>query len=250
MKRIHVILTPAELPGVRPGDLDATLCVVFDVLRATSAFVTALWQGAKQIIPVSEIAEALAWRQKDPRVLLAGERDGVKIGPPLTGGVQFDLGNSPCEFVPEIVRDRIIVSTTTNGTRALNACRPAPTVLAGSFLNLTATARFILWKQPQRILLVCAGTGSQAALEDILCAGALCSKLLEQQTFTLSDAAALAWRAYRQAEPELADIMSHTDNGRRLMAIPELREDVAFCAQRDVFDLVAGQKDGKLISLK
>ena len=48
----------------------------------------------------------------------------------------------------------------------------------------------------------------------------------------------------------LADIMSHTDNGRRLMALPELRADVAFCAQRDVFDLVAGQSGGGLIQLK
>jgi 2-phosphosulfolactate phosphatase len=249
MNRIHVLLTPAELPGLGPDDLDATLCVVFDVLRATSSFVTALYHGAKQIVPVGEIAEALAWRRKDPTVLLAGERDGVKIGPPLTGGVQFDLGNSPREFVPENVRDRVIVSTTTNGTRALNACRSAPTVLAGSFLNLTATARFILRNQPQKILLVCAGTGSQAALEDILCAGALCQRLSDQQSYTLTDAAALAWRACRQAGPELADILSHTDNGRRLMAIPELRDDVAFCTQRDVFDLVAAQKDDGLIRI-
>jgi phosphosulfolactate phosphohydrolase-like enzyme len=30
-----------------------------------------------------------------------------------------------------------------------------------------------------------------------------------------------------------------SQNGRRLLAIPELHDDVAFCAQRDVFNLVA-----------
>ena len=117
------------------------MCVVFDVLRATSTFVTALHNGAKAIVPVSEISEALAFRRKQPDVLLGGERDGVRIRAAQTGGIDFDLGNSPREYTPEKVRGRTIVSTTTNGTRALRACAGAKTVLAASFLNLTATAR-------------------------------------------------------------------------------------------------------------
>ena len=58
--RIEVILTPAELPALKQRDLRDAVCVVFDVLRATSTFVTALQNGAKAIVPVSEIAEALA----------------------------------------------------------------------------------------------------------------------------------------------------------------------------------------------
>jgi 2-phosphosulfolactate phosphatase len=248
---IHALLTPAELPLLQPDDLAETLCVVFDVLRATSTFVTALHQGAARVIPVGEIAAALAGRQTHPGALLAGERDGVKIGAAQTGGVNFDLGNSPREFAPEIVRGKTIISTTTNGTRALRACRTAPMVLAGSFLNLSATARFIERPPVKKILLVCAGTGHRAALEDVLGAGALCQTLLADNPagFTLSDAAAIAWRTYRQAEPELAEVMRSTDNGRRLLAIPELSADVAFCARRDVFDLVAWQSPEGLIGL-
>ena len=249
-KRIHAILTPAELPALRPADLADTLCVVFDVLRATSTFVTALQHGAKKIIPVCEISEALAEWQKDPQVLLAGERDGVKIGPSLTGGITFDLGNSPREFVPEVVRDRIIISTTTNGTRALGACRPAQMVLAGAFLNLGATARFILAQPAERILLVCAGTGSQTALEDVLGAGALARRLLEQQEFALTDAAALALRAGELTGHELVEALCNTDNGKRLRSQSDLRIDVPFCAQTDVFDLVAGLSDDGLIWLR
>jgi len=61
---------------------------------------------------------------------------------------------------PEMVRGRTIVSTTTNGTRALRACAGAQTVLAGSFLNLGATAEFIKRLQLVEVLLVCAGTGA------------------------------------------------------------------------------------------
>ena len=276
MKHISAILTPDGLPALRQRDLNGSLCVVFDVLRATSTFVTALQHGARQVIPVSEISEALAERKKDPAVLLAGERDGVKISAAQTGGADFDLGNSPREFETEIVRGKTIVATTTNGTRALNACQGAHTVLAGSFLNLAATARFILKNPAQRIVLVCAGTGSQAALEDVLGAGALCERLLASgEAFALADSAVIAWRAYREIESAkpamltqsvrtargdarptnaeesmLAEVMGGTDNGRRLMAIPELRADVAYCAQTDVFDLVAWQSDGGLVGLK
>ena len=63
--KIETILTPAELPALAQRDLRATACVVFDVLRATSTFVTALHHGAKAIIPVSEIAEALAIKKAE-----------------------------------------------------------------------------------------------------------------------------------------------------------------------------------------
>ena len=89
--KIDVILSPAELPALTKRDLRDTVCVVFDVLRATSTFVTALHNGAKAVIPVSEIAEALAIKKKQPDVLLGGERDGVRIRAKLTGGIDFDL---------------------------------------------------------------------------------------------------------------------------------------------------------------
>ena len=76
--KIETILTPAELPALAQRDLRATACVVFDVLRATSTFVTALHHGAQAIIPVSEIAEAVAFKKAEG-VLIGGERNGVRI---------------------------------------------------------------------------------------------------------------------------------------------------------------------------
>ena len=254
---IDAILTPAGLPALAKRDLRETLCVVFDVLRATSTFVTALHNGAKAIIPVSEISEALAFKKaesgkrKAETILLGGERDGVKIRAAQTGGTDFDLGNSPRECTPEKVRGKTIVSTTTNGTRALRACAGAKTVLAGSFLNLTATAEFIKKLQPAEVLLVCAGTRENCALEDVMAAGALCELLevgssrCDDRTAQravptkISDSAEIARRAWAQAKSDLAAAAGNATNARRLLAIPELRDDVAFCLQRDVFPLVA-----------
>jgi 2-phosphosulfolactate phosphatase len=254
---------------------------VFDVLRATSTFVTALHHGAKVIIPVREISEALAIRQKQPDVLLGGERNGVKIRaaqkwdrhlacPEQAGSlshseIDFDLGNSPREYTPEKVRGKTIVSTTTNGTRALRACAGAKMVLAASFLNLGATAEFLRQEKVENILLVCAGTGENRADEDVLAAGALCEMLIrwgettgepkkkqnlqrsgsrgrsphQKEICKLSDSAEITLCAYSQSKTDLSAAVSKSENARRLLAIPELREDVAFCLQRDIYPLVA-----------
>jgi 2-phosphosulfolactate phosphatase len=269
--KIDAILSPAELPALAGRDLRDTACVVFDVLRATSTIVTALHNGAKAVIPVAEISEALAIRQKQPGVLLGGERDGVKIRANQTGSGDFDLGNSPREYTSEKVRGKTIVSTTTNGTRALRVCAGAQTVLAASFLNLTATAQFIRQLQPGQILLVCAGTRENMADEDVLAAGALCELLIrwgettgepkgkqkrlgsrghsphQKDACEFSDSAETARNAWRKAKSNLLAVVAEAENARRLLAIPELRDDVAFCLRQDVFNLAAGLgRDGMI----
>ena len=191
-------------------------------------------------------AEALSIRQRQPEVLLAGERDGVRIEGHLTGGVGFDLGNSPREFTAARVGGRTIAMTTTNGTRALRACAPAAAVLLGSFLNLRATAEFIEGSTPPHLLLVCSGTLDQAAYEDVLGAGALCDLLWPKYGGgAVADSAHIARRLFRLEQNDLLAAVAQSRNGRRLMAHPDLREDVPFCVQRDLFRLVAELgKDG------
>ena len=233
-KQLDALLGPAELPALAGRDLRETVCVVFDVLRATSTFATALQNGAEEIVPVGEISEALVLRKEKPDVLLGGERNGVRIS---ANGIDFDLGNSPREYTPGKVRGKTIVSTTTNGTRALRACAGAKTVLAASFLNLSATAEFLRAGNYQNVLLVCAGTRENTALEDILAAGALCELLPGS---LISDPAEAARRAFARAKSDLvATVVRDSENARRLLAIPELRDDVAFCLRRDACPLLA-----------
>ena len=251
MKTLEVLFTPADFAALTRRNLDDTLCVVFDVFRATSSMVTALANGANAIIPVGEIPEALAIRKQQPGVLLAGERDGVRIRSELTGGVDFDLGNSPREFTRENVAGKTIVMSTTNGTRALRACAHARSVLVASFLNLRLTADVIAAQRPENLLLICAGTFEQTALEDVLGAGALCELLEnEQRAAEVADSALMARRLVQMAQSDLAAVASQSRNGRRLLGMPELRDDVPFCLRRDVFRFAAGLRpDGKVTLL-
>jgi 2-phosphosulfolactate phosphatase len=237
--RLEVVLSPAECAGLRERDLVQTVCVVFDVLRATSSMVTALANGAEAIIPVGEISEALAIRRERPNLLLAGEREGLRIRGNLTGGIEFDLGNSPREFTAEKVQGRTIVMTTTNGTRALRACAGARDVLISSFLNLRATYLWLMDQRPRHLILVCSGTFEEPALEDILAAGAICERVWPLYGGGhISDSAEVARRIYPLLQYDLLGAMKHSRNGRRLLAHPELRSDVWFSVQRETVSFV------------
>ena len=242
-------MNPAEYQARRVAGFAGTVCVVFDVLRATSVIVTGLANGARAFVPVEEISDALSLRGKSSDVLLAGERDGLRITAQLTGGVDFDFGNSPREYTAERVAGRTIISTTTNGTRALRVCSSAQAVLCGAFLNLSAVAGWILSHEVSRVVLVCAGTGESEAAEDVLCAGALAASLLRSAECDLTSAARVALERYRAAEGGLLDALRSSTNGRRLMSNADLRDDVAFCAQLDIHGIVPMMDHDGRISL-
>jgi 2-phosphosulfolactate phosphatase len=206
--------------------------------------VTALSNGAEAILPVSEIPEALEMARRNPGALLAGERDGLRIRAAQTGSIDFDLGNSPREFVAGVVRGNKIVTTTTNGTRALQSCKHAARVFAGSFLNLAATARVVQQIAPKNVFVICAGTFEEAAYEDTLAAGALCDLLWKTLEPKATDAARIAREIFLKANGDILAAFNHSRNARRLLSRAELSDDVAFCAQRDTVDLVAELKDG------
>lgn len=244
--RLEVLFAPAEFTGLGQRNLGDKVCVVFDILRATSTMMTALANGAREILPVAEMEEALTIRRARPEVLLAGERNGLRILAAQTGSVDFDLGNSPREFTREKVRDKTIVMTTTNGTRALQACAGSRSTLIGSFLGLSAVAAWIKQSKPDELLLVCSGTVDQAAYEDALAAGALCDLVWSDYSAgAMSDSAQIARQIYQVSKDNLLRAAQHGRNGRRLLAHPELRDDVPLCFQRDAIDFLAELgKDG------
>lgn len=250
-RMLEVMFTPADFSTLAKRKLDSATCVVLDVLRATTSMTTALANGAEAIIPVAEIPDALELRNARPEVLLAGERDGLRITKARTGSIDFDMGNSPREFTAERVRGRTIVMTTTNGTRALQACAGAKHVLIGSFLNLRAIVHWIRRAPPENLFLVCSGTHEQAALEDTLAAGALCEKLWPDYAGGhVADSAEIARRIYPLFQADLLGAMRHSRNGRRLLNHPDLRNDVLYCVEREIVNFVAGlHKDGSVRKL-
>jgi phosphosulfolactate phosphohydrolase-like enzyme len=121
-------------------------------------------------------------------------------------------------------------------------------VLIGSFLNLRATAEFVLHHQPKTLLLVCSGTFEEAAFEDVLGAGAVCNLLWNVYgNGTVSDSALMSRQLFQFAQTNLLEAASQSRNGRRLLGQPELKDDVEFCLQRDIFNFSAAmQADGRI----
>ena len=246
--KLDVLLSPVEFESLPGRDLSATCCVVFDVLRATSTMTVALANGATGILPCGTIDEAVAARAANPNLLLAGERGGLRITAEISGSVGFDLGNSPREMIAEAVSGRQLAITTTNGTRALKASAGARRVWLGCFLNLSALGQAIRDCRPEQLLLVCAGTGDDSALEDVLGAGAICDFLWNDFGQAASDAARLARDHYCNSRDQLLEVASQAANARRLLGIAGLAEDVAFCFQRDAFPVIGEMGDQGWIS--
>jgi 2-phosphosulfolactate phosphatase len=223
---IDVVLHPAEIAVVLPArDLSKTVCVVFDVLRATSSMITALAHGATEIYPVRTIEEALALKVKMPTAVLGGERQGDLIP-------GFELGNSPAEY-REKVRGRQIITTTTNGTIALRACERASRVLVGAVLNIEAVANVLRQTWPENVVIVCAGTFSDFALEDACAAGLLIGYLGAE---SLSDSAHAALAVTRLYSEPLSAVRA-SRNGRVLMGTGRMA-DVEWCARLSHYDIV------------
>lgn len=242
---LEALFTPADFARLRERDLSEAACVVFDVLRATSTMATALANGAVRIRPVATLEEAYRERRENPEVLLAGERNGLRIRGDSTGGVDFDLGNSPREFTAARVAGRTVVMTTTNGTRALRACGSARLTLAAAFLNLSGVAAVIRASRLPRVIVVGSGTGEAVAYEDTLAAGALV-EALQAAGADLADSAWMALAVWQSAAREggLAEAIGRATNARRLRALPELAPDVEYCLRRDVLGVVPRLRDG------
>lgn len=226
--KIDVALNPAEIALLPQRDLSATTCVVFDVLRATSSMVTALAHGVGEIHPVCTIEEARALRGRMPAAVLAGERHGDRIE-------GFDIGNSPFEY--RNLAGRTLISTTTNGTVALRAVEHAERVLVGAILNLGALADELRRTAPERVLMVCAGTFEEFALEDACAAGLLVAALASDD---LSDSARAALAVTKLYPEPLAALLA-ARNGRVLVGKGR-GDEVEWCARISEFSIVGEMK--------
>ncbi len=225
MTRLDVVSVPSLL---HPSDLQDATAVVIDVLRATSTMATALAHGAGGIIPVATPEQAFAVHSEFPEQRLIG---GERLGKPLPG---FHLGNSPCEYIREVVQDKQIVLTTTNGTQALLASESADQVWIASFLNRRACCEVL--QEREQIVLVCSGKEGRFCLEDTICAGALVDHLQNNGPLECTDAAEAAYALYRHWAGNLPGLLHQCEHGRYLASIG-LTEDLSYCAQLDILSV-------------
>jgi 2-phosphosulfolactate phosphatase len=231
---------------VDPAELAHGAAIVIDLLRASTTICHALAAGAECVMPFVEIEETLAAANKLGRnnVLLGGERGGLLIN-------GFDLGNSPAEYTPHVVRGRRILFTTTNGARALHHARQARHIYVGAAVNCRAVAA--KFRGQNDIHILCAGTAGEITREDILAAGALVEAICADTVagalpYDLDPQAADArqqWQgildAARTSGRPLVDHFTHelldTIGGRNLIATNQTA-DIALCANLDVLATV------------
>jgi 2-phosphosulfolactate phosphatase len=236
-RRAHACLTPALLPLFNVEDY---IVVVIDIFRATSSICYGIENGAEAIIPVSQVEECAAYREKGLDYLLAAERDGSVVE-------GFDFGNSPFSYTKEKVAGKTIVLTTTNGTHALHLSRSAKKIVIGSFLNLTALSNW-LNTQNENVLLVCAGWKNNFNLEDTLFAGAVVEQL-KDKGFVLDDAAIAANDLFQVGKNDINVYLKKTSHGERLKKLG-IEKDIEFCLQVDLTTAIPVLEEESLVKLE
>jgi 2-phosphosulfolactate phosphatase len=235
MPGVQVCYTPLQYPLFRN---DEDIVVVIDILRATSAMVTAIAHGAAGVIPVAKVEEARALAGKG--YILAAERDGRVVE-------GFDYGNSPFSFMGDSIRGKTLVLSTTNGTQAIEAARNAHALIVGAFTNLSAVCEW-LSRQGRGVLLLCAGWKNKFNLEDSIFAGAVAQKLLEQGYSTDCDSTRASVHLWNLSKHDLNGFLEDSSHRNRLGRL-ELKKDIAYCLQTDISDAIPVLKNDILVKL-
>lgn len=229
---IDVALAPSDVHTC----LHSNICMVVDVLRASSTIVTLLAKGCQYVYTVATIDEAQSLAQSKG-LLLGGERNGLTVK-------GFDFGNSPFELEGFKSNGRNAVLTTTNGTKAVETVAAAPAVLIGSFLNARACCQKALElasKHNTDIGIICAGEKGRFVLDDAYCAGFLVETLQQSATndnteIGLSDAARAAQKLH-ESYPDILSAFQESSSGQCLREI-NCTEDLASCSRVNTSEVV------------
>ena len=231
MRKIDVCLSPELIHLYNVVDYSV---VVVDILRATSCMTTAFAHGVSHIIPFANLEECLLMKTKG--YYTAGERNGEKVE-------EFDLGNSPFEYMDEKLIGKQIAFTTTNGTQAIVKSKEAKEILIGSFLNLSTVTEY-LKTTPNNILIVCAGWKGKVNLEDSLFAGALV-EMLKEHAEPDCDAPLAAQHLYNLAKGNMVSFLRNSSHVKRLNRLNILK-DIEFCLTPNQYAVLPKLNNGKL----
>jgi 2-phosphosulfolactate phosphatase len=235
---LNTVLSPSLL---NLYDISDSIVVIIDVLRATSTIATALYNGAKSVIPVDSVAGCIKLG-KQMEVITAGERDGK-----IAEGLQY--GNTPLQYTPDFIKGKTLVLTTTNGTKLLHVALAANAngIITGSFCNISSVCDFLI-KKKSNVMLACAAWKNRVNIEDTLFAGAVINRI--KQHFDINcDATLIAESLYLQANGDLLNFMKEKNapHYHRLMNFG-LEEDIKFCLTEDIADILSIYSGGRLIA--
>ena len=204
--------------------------VVIDVLRAFTTAAYAFASGVERIVLVASAEEAFALRARMSNAVLVGEHEGRKI----TG---FDHGNSPAEIARTDLHGKVVVLRSSSGTQGAMLAARADTLLLGSLVVASATARAARAASAEIHIVALGAPNSTDIEEDEACADLLAS-LIEARTLD---------------QAEIAERVRSSPAARRGFdpAVEWIsREDVEHALAIDQFDfaMLARREGGRLIA--
>lgn len=215
------------------NQLAGKIAVVFDVLLATSTITAALYDGAKEVIPVldGEEARTVANQKEDGSYLLVGEYEGRTI--------KGFYDPSPLQLKGNVGGKSMILSTT-NGTVAVRKSASAKKVYMASLLNGKAVANKIAKDhRDETIVIVCSGSTGSFCVEDFYGAGYFLNCLLKEaeEEWNLTDAALAAQQFYEAKSHQCETVLEESRVGQMLARFG-FTEEIRFTAQRGIFPIV------------
>jgi len=235
-------LDVAWLPGEKSPYCGKWDVVVVDVLRASTSIITALANGAREIIPAMTIAEAKrsAGKMKKNSVLLCGERGGYKIS-------GFDMGNSPSDYTKDRVHGKSLVFSSTNGSVMLKkAAEKGGRVYVAGFVNMNAVVSLISSRNKDT-LIACSGREGGFSLEDVVCAGMIADRVRNTGgDLECGDGALSASVLYRHFASDLAGMARTSLHGKYLDSIG-MGKDIPDCTTLNRYDVVPEMKNRRII---
>ena len=214
--------------------------VVIDMLRATSVITTAFINGCKEVIPYLTVEEAVKKSKefKTGDCILGGERKAVKIE-------GFDLSNSPLEYTEEVVKDKTVIITTTNGTRTLTECTEAKRIFVGAMINGKSVAEKLV-ELGDDVCIVNAGTNGEFSMDDFICSGYIINEILKlTNKVNLTDIAKTANYIY-ESNPSIESFI-HSARHYGVMKDLDLMEDIHYAMQKDITKIVPEYKNGRIL---
>ena len=235
MRNINVCLSTSLFSLYNEGN---KLVVVVDILRATTVISTAFHYGIKDLIPVSELEEAQGYLNKEGYIV-AAERNAEPIE-----GIPY--GNSPFQYMNEKVRDKTLVLTTTNGTKAIHLSKHHE-VITASFVNIIAVFNYIL-QSDKDVIIFCSGWKGLPNMEDTIFAGQLSEMLMSSKQFSSKcDSLISSISLYKSSDDDVFSFLEHSAHRIRLKHL-NMEQDTKFCLSPNLkSEIIPLFKDGKLI---
>lgn len=231
---IDAFLTPTNSES--EDQFGDSIVLMIDVLRASTTVAAALSNGARELIVFESLEKAVRLYNTLSKggAVLGGERGGVKPS-------GFDAGNSPFDYTGELVKDKTVILTTTNGTIVFQNAKHAKVRIIAGFVNINAVldyVRNLLTKEnpPSTIKILAAGNKGKLSYEDTICAGAYIHHLSTADD-TLTDSAAIARDLYIQHSDDMFNFLKKSEHSKKLTELG-FSKDIDLAFNVDAFPVV------------